>query len=435
MSSGAQNRTGDYHARHSSFAHRHIHPRSRRAGRRANPAGSSGASRQSAARTRRRMQDEGAIIVTATKRASTVQDVPFSINAQTQADIQRANAQTIEDISRNVAGLTVQNLGPGPEPGLGPRRFRRPDRPRPAGREGTGRHLPRRKRRLAVAVHAGFRPVRPQPRRDAARAAGHVVRLGLGRRHHPLHHQPAQARAVEGQVEAGVNVAKGGDIGYDAKGALNIPIGNVAAVRGVGLLHALSAASSTPSARRQARTSTMASATAAACRCCCSRPTISRSRRASFSSGRRANGFNREEFYNLYDNQFTSGAAGTDLGRADDLSEASGALQGPDVACRPDGRLRFRPGRADVGQQLHASQHPRQPRRVGADRLGQRVDLGFPPAGIEPAVEPARHDQARPVHAGTAARVDRQRAVPMGVRRLLQPRRPRLSPAPADPGL
>ena len=39
--------------------------------------------------------------------------MPFSINAQTQADIQRANAQTLEDISRNVAGLTVQNLGPG----------------------------------------------------------------------------------------------------------------------------------------------------------------------------------------------------------------------------------------------------------------------------------------------------------------------------------
>ena len=53
------------------------------------------------------------IIVTATKRASTIQDVPFSINAQTQEDIQRQNARTIEDISRNVAGLTVQNLGPG----------------------------------------------------------------------------------------------------------------------------------------------------------------------------------------------------------------------------------------------------------------------------------------------------------------------------------
>ena len=53
------------------------------------------------------------IIVTATKRATTVQDVPFSINAQTEEDIQRANAQTIEDLSRNIAGLTVQNLGPG----------------------------------------------------------------------------------------------------------------------------------------------------------------------------------------------------------------------------------------------------------------------------------------------------------------------------------
>ena len=57
--------------------------------------------------------NEEEIIVTATKRASRVQDVPFSINAQTEEDLQRANAQTIEDISRNVAGLTVQNLGPG----------------------------------------------------------------------------------------------------------------------------------------------------------------------------------------------------------------------------------------------------------------------------------------------------------------------------------
>src|SRR3990170_1057672 len=52
------------------------------------------------------------IIVTATKRASRLQDVPFSINAQTEEDIERSNASTIEEISRNVAGLTVQNLGP-----------------------------------------------------------------------------------------------------------------------------------------------------------------------------------------------------------------------------------------------------------------------------------------------------------------------------------
>ncbi|MEC8771300.1 MAG: TonB-dependent receptor plug domain-containing protein, partial [Pseudomonadota bacterium] len=57
--------------------------------------------------------DTNVIIVTATKRDSTIQDVPFSINAQTQEDIQKSGANNLEDISRNVAGLSVQNLGPG----------------------------------------------------------------------------------------------------------------------------------------------------------------------------------------------------------------------------------------------------------------------------------------------------------------------------------
>ena len=53
------------------------------------------------------------ITVTATKRETTIQDVPFSINAQTAADIKRTGATDLEELSRNVAGLTVQNLGPG----------------------------------------------------------------------------------------------------------------------------------------------------------------------------------------------------------------------------------------------------------------------------------------------------------------------------------
>lgn len=57
--------------------------------------------------------DGNVIIVTATKRNTTIQDVPFSINAQTQEDIQRSGAVTLEDLSRNVAGLTIENLGPG----------------------------------------------------------------------------------------------------------------------------------------------------------------------------------------------------------------------------------------------------------------------------------------------------------------------------------
>jgi len=53
------------------------------------------------------------IVVTATKRASSIQDVPFSINAQTAKDIERAGATNLEELSRNVAGLAIQNLGPG----------------------------------------------------------------------------------------------------------------------------------------------------------------------------------------------------------------------------------------------------------------------------------------------------------------------------------
>ncbi|HST36809.1 MAG TPA: TonB-dependent receptor plug domain-containing protein, partial [Allosphingosinicella sp.] len=57
--------------------------------------------------------DEQNVIVTATLREQNLIDVPFSINAQTEQDIQRSGATTVEDLSRNVAGLTIQNLGPG----------------------------------------------------------------------------------------------------------------------------------------------------------------------------------------------------------------------------------------------------------------------------------------------------------------------------------
>jgi len=62
------------------------------------------------------MQEDEAvekIMVTATKRSLAIEDVPFSINAQTQKDIERSGANSLEDISRNIASISVQNLGPG----------------------------------------------------------------------------------------------------------------------------------------------------------------------------------------------------------------------------------------------------------------------------------------------------------------------------------
>ena len=56
---------------------------------------------------------EEEIVVTARKREETVQEAPISIAAPTESDLRDVGAETIEDVAANVAGFTVQNLGPG----------------------------------------------------------------------------------------------------------------------------------------------------------------------------------------------------------------------------------------------------------------------------------------------------------------------------------
>jgi len=53
------------------------------------------------------------ITVTATKREELLQDVPFSVAAPTEADLQARGVNSIEDVAANVGGFTVQSLGPG----------------------------------------------------------------------------------------------------------------------------------------------------------------------------------------------------------------------------------------------------------------------------------------------------------------------------------
>ena len=54
-----------------------------------------------------------AITVTATLREEELSEVPFSIAAPTAKDLRERGAENIEDIAVNVAGFSVQNLGPG----------------------------------------------------------------------------------------------------------------------------------------------------------------------------------------------------------------------------------------------------------------------------------------------------------------------------------
>ena len=258
-------------------------------------------------------EQEPEIIVTATKRASRVQDVPFSINAQTQADIERANAQTIEDISRNVAGLAVQNLGPGQSQvsirGVSAGQI---VRDQPGVKEQVGIYLDE-----SVVSLSLFTPdfdlfdlnrvetLRgPQGTLFGSGSVGGTIRY--------ITNQP-KLGVVEGEVEGGINFLKGGDMGWDGKAALNVPIADTLAARVVayhthfgGFIDAVGPAAGkniNDGNRSGTRVSLLWQPV----------PEVKITPRLVFQRAT-ANGFNREEFYNLYDNQFTSGPAGTDLG-------------------------------------------------------------------------------------------------------------------------
>lgn len=174
------------------------------------------------------------IIVTATKREATIQDIPFSINAQTAEDIQKSGAVTLEDLSRNVAGLTVQNLGPGQSQvavrGVSAGQV---VRDQPGVKEQVGIYLDE-----SVISLSLFTPdidlfdlnrvetLRgPQGTLFGSGSIGGTIRY--------ITNAP-ELGATEGSVEANLNVIEGGEVGGSLKGAFNVPLGEGAALRAVG---------------------------------------------------------------------------------------------------------------------------------------------------------------------------------------------------------
>ena len=179
------------------------------------------------------VEQNDAIIVTATKRASTVQDVPFSINAQSEEDIQRSGATTIEDLSRNVAGLSVQNLGPGQSQvsvrGVSSGQI---VRDQPGVKEQVGVYLDE-----SVISLSLFTPdldlfdlnrvetLRgPQGTLFGSGSVGGTIRY--------ITNQPNPDR-FEGTVEGNLNLVDEDDFGGYVKAAVNVPLGN-GAIRIVG---------------------------------------------------------------------------------------------------------------------------------------------------------------------------------------------------------
>ncbi|MFN4358070.1 TonB-dependent receptor [Sphingopyxis alaskensis] len=251
-------------------------------------------------------QDDGnIIIVTATKRDANLQDIPFSINAQTAEDIQKSGAVTLEDLSRNVAGLSVQNLGPGQSQvsvrGVSAGQV---VRDQPGVKEQVGVYLDE-----SVISLSLFTPdidlydlnrvetLRgPQGTLFGSGSVGGTIRY--------ITNQP-KIGVMEGSVEANLNLVDGDDIGGHLKGAVNVPMGDNAALRAVGyytryggFINAIGPAgkedvnSGERYGGRIALTFEPSDSLSITPRIVYQKVT--------------ADGFNRQEIYNLYANQFTT---------------------------------------------------------------------------------------------------------------------------------
>ncbi len=174
------------------------------------------------------------IIVTATLRDTTIQDVPFSINAQTEADIQRSGAVTLEDLSRNVAGLTIQNLGPGQSQvairGVSAGQV---VRDQPGVKEQVGVYLD--DSAISLSLFTPDLDLFDLNRVETLRGPqGTLFGSGsVGGTIRYITNKPRTDR-VEGTVEGNLNLVDLDDVGGHVKGAVNLPLSPTLAVRAVG---------------------------------------------------------------------------------------------------------------------------------------------------------------------------------------------------------
>ena len=171
------------------------------------------------------------IVVTATKRDSAVQDVPFSVNVQSEEEIRRLNTSNLEDLSRNVPGLSIQNLGPGQSVinirGISSGQI---VRDQPGVKEQVGIYLDETPISLSLFTPdidlfdvSRVETLRgPQGTLFGSGSIGGTVRY--------ITNQPL-LNVSEAKAEVDLNTIAQGSQGGHAKAVLNVPLGDRAAVR------------------------------------------------------------------------------------------------------------------------------------------------------------------------------------------------------------
>jgi iron complex outermembrane recepter protein len=174
------------------------------------------------------------VLVTATKRSASVQDLPFSINAMSEQEINRTGSTNMEELSRNVAGLTIQNLGPGQSQvairGVSAGQV---VRDQPGVKEQVGVYLD--ETVISVSLFTPDLDLYDLNRVETLRGPqGTLFGSGsVGGTIRMITNQP-MFDEFEGSVEANLHTVTDGEEGGHLKGALNVPMGDSLAMRVVG---------------------------------------------------------------------------------------------------------------------------------------------------------------------------------------------------------
>jgi iron complex outermembrane receptor protein len=174
------------------------------------------------------------IVVTAQKRETALQDVPFSVGAASAAQIRNSGSENVVDLARNFAGLTIADLGPGQSQvairGISAGQV---IRDQPGVKEQVGIYLD--ESPISIALFTPDLELFDLERFEVLRGPQGTL-FGAGSLSGTLRYITAAPvlNESEGSVELTAQDGTGADFGGKVRGAVNIPLGERAAVRIVG---------------------------------------------------------------------------------------------------------------------------------------------------------------------------------------------------------
>ena len=175
--------------------------------------------------------EEVTVRVTARKREENLQSVPFSVVAPTQQLLRSRGAETIEDVSANVAGFSIQNLGPGQSQmamrGVSAGQVARDQ---PGVKEQVGVYLD--ESVISLALFTPDIDLFDMSRIEVLRGPQGTL-FGSGSLSGTVRYITNQPEigVLEGAYEFGASSINGGGLGSSAKFAVNFPMGETAAGR------------------------------------------------------------------------------------------------------------------------------------------------------------------------------------------------------------